>query len=73
MAGGVTDAEKDRFIFVVRFVERLSAPGEPVHWILRVLEQVWRLFSRETISVRRWGDWVHRETIDQVSCKANWE
>ena len=40
MAGGVADAEKDRLIFGFRFLQRVLAPGVPIHRIVGVLEQV---------------------------------
>ena len=52
VAGGVTDAEKDRFVFGARFLERLGAPGKPVHGIVGVLKQVGRFFPDKTVGVR---------------------
>ena len=40
MAGRVADAEEDGFVFGARLRERLVAPREPVHGVMRVLEQV---------------------------------
>ena len=40
MAGGVTDAEKDRFVLVARFLQRLFAPRIPFHGVAGVLEQI---------------------------------
>ena len=49
VAGGVADAEKNRPVFDPRLFKRLIAPGEPIHGIVRVLEQVRRLFPRQAV------------------------
>lgn len=40
MAGGVSDAEKHRFVFARRSGESLLAPWQPIDGIVRVLEKV---------------------------------
>src|SRR3712207_8981484 len=40
VAGRVADREQDRLALTLREAERLLAPGEPVHGIVLVLEQV---------------------------------
>ena len=40
VAGGVADGEEDRLVLGARLGKRLVAPGEPVHRVARVLEQV---------------------------------
>ncbi len=34
-----------------RFFKRLVVPREPIHGIVRVLEQIGRFFSRQTVGV----------------------
>jgi hypothetical protein len=51
VAGGITDREKYRFIFATRFCESFFAPRIPIDRIIRVLEQVGRLFVREPVRV----------------------
>ena len=45
MAGGVADAEEDGLALGARLGERLIAPREPVHGIVRVLEEIGRLLA----------------------------
>jgi hypothetical protein len=40
MTGGIADAEEDGFVFGSGFCKRFLSPGEPVHWVFGVLEQV---------------------------------
>src|ERR1041384_6622286 len=51
MAGGVADRKEDRQIFPAGFFKCFGAPGEPVHRIMGVLEQIWTLFVCEAIGV----------------------
>ena len=51
VAGRVADAEEDRLVFRARPGERLITPGEPVHGIVRVLEQVRRFFAHQAVGV----------------------
>ena len=51
MAGRIADAEKNRPVFHPRLFKRLIAPGEPIHGIVRVLEQVRRFFTRQAVGV----------------------
>ncbi len=41
VAGRVADAQKNRLVLRARLRERRVAPSEPVHGIMRVLEQIW--------------------------------
>src|SRR5687768_9824945 len=52
MAGRVTDTEKDGFVFGARLLEGFIAPGEPIDWIVLMLEEVGRFFAREAIGER---------------------
>ena len=52
MAGRVADAQEDGLVFAAGFRERLVVPREPVHGIVRVLEEVGGFFARETVGVR---------------------
>ena len=49
VAGGVTDREKNRLVFLAGLVERLLAPRIPIHRIVRVLQQVGTFFVKETV------------------------
>ena len=51
VAGRIADAEKDRPVFNPRLCKRLITPGEPIHGIVRVLEQVRRFFPCEAVGV----------------------
>ena len=51
MAGRIADAEENRLVFDPRLCKRLIAPGEPIHGIVRVLEQVGRFFPRQAVGV----------------------
>ena len=51
MARRVADAQEDGLVLAPRLLEGLLAPREPVHRIVRVLEQVGRLLLRETVGV----------------------
>jgi hypothetical protein len=55
VAGRIADAEKNRPVFNPRFFKRLIAPGEPIHGIVRVLEQVRRFFASKAVGVRVGG------------------
>jgi hypothetical protein len=44
VTGRVADAEKDRLVLGPSLLQRLLAPGVPVHRIVGVLEQVWAGF-----------------------------
>ena len=45
MAGGIADAQENRLVFRARLFKRLVAPREPVHGIVRVLEQIRRFLA----------------------------
>ena len=49
MAGGIADAQKDQLVFASRPFERLGAPREPVHRVIRVLEEVGARLPRKPI------------------------
>jgi hypothetical protein len=49
VAGRIADAQKNRFVFRARFGESFIAPREPIHGIVRMLQQVRRFFAGETI------------------------
>jgi hypothetical protein len=49
VAGGIADAQKDRLILRAGFFERLWTPGIPIDRIIRVLQQVRRIFSGKMV------------------------
>ena len=49
VAGRVSDRQKDRLVFARGRFERLVAPGIPVHWIVRVLEEVGTLSAGQVV------------------------
>ena len=51
VTGGITDREKDRFVFPARLRERFLAPRIPIDRIMRVLKKIWRLLVREPVRV----------------------
>ena len=81
VAGRVADAEEDRLVLRARPGERLLAPREPVHGIVRVLEQIGRLLPREAVGVRvRHSGGFYRHSFRQfnnptkarIRCQDNW-
>ena len=40
MAGAVPDAEKDGFVLNFGLLQSFPSPGVPVHWIVRVLQEI---------------------------------
>ena len=46
---GVTDADEDGFVFPAGFFEGIWMPGEPIHGIIRMLEEVGGGFVAESI------------------------
>ena len=51
VARGIADREKDRLVLPARFREGFFAPRVPVHRIVRVLEKIWRLLTRQPVRV----------------------
>ena len=51
VTGGITDREKDRFVFATRFGESFFAPRIPIDRIMRVLKKVRRFFVRQPVRV----------------------
>ncbi len=49
MASRIADGKKDRLVLRPRLFERLRPPREPIHRIVRVLQQIRTLFVSETI------------------------
>src|SRR3954451_6955908 len=49
VTGRVADREQDWLVFPFCFVERVGAPGVPVHWVMRVLQQVGAGLTREAV------------------------
>jgi hypothetical protein len=49
MAGGVTDGEEDRLVFLFRFFKGLIAPREPIDRIIGMLEQIGALFVDQSV------------------------
>src|SRR5882724_13487642 len=49
MARGITDGEKDGFVFVTGFFKSLVAPRIPVHWIMGVLLKIRALLRNQMI------------------------
>jgi hypothetical protein len=59
VAHGVTDAEKDGFVFGARTRQRFFSPKMPVYRVVGVLQQAGRSFMRESVGYR----------IDSISCR----
>ena len=51
VAGGVADREEDRLLLAPRLLERLLAPGIPVHRVVGVLEQVGALLADQPVGL----------------------
>ena len=49
VARRVADRQKDRLVLGARLRERLLAPGEPVHRVVGVLQQIRTALARETV------------------------
>ena len=52
VAGGVAGGEEERFVFIAGFFEGGIAPGEPVHGVVSVLEEVGGRFVDQRVGVR---------------------
>ena len=63
VAGGITDAQENRFVLRARLRKRLIAPREPVHGIVRVLEQIRRFLARQAVCVSD----IHLDKIEGKS------
>ena len=50
VTGRVTNAQENRFLLRAGFGEGFIAPRKPIHWVVRVLEEVGD-FSREAVGV----------------------
>ena len=50
VARAVADREKDGFVFLTRPLQRLLAPGVPVHGVVLVLEQIRARLIRQPVS-----------------------
>ena len=55
MAGGVADAEENRFIFLFRSIEGFLTPWVPIDWVMCVLQQVRGFFLSEPVGGAGWG------------------
>jgi len=55
VAGRVADGQQDRLAFVARLLQRLRAPGMPVHRVVRVLAQVGAGFVNQAVGVQVFG------------------
>ena len=51
MAGRVTDAEKNGFVFRARLFEGFIAPGKPIDRVMLMLEEVRGFLAREPVGV----------------------
>ena len=49
VAGGVADAQQNRLVFALCFLERIGSPGKPIDGVLGVLQQVRTGFPGEAI------------------------
>jgi hypothetical protein len=49
VAGRIADGEKDRLVFRPGTIQRLSAPGIPIHGIVGVLKEIRALFLEEAV------------------------
>jgi hypothetical protein len=49
MAGCVTNAEENGFIFVAGELQGLLTPWKPVHRVFSMLQQIWRRFMDELV------------------------
>ena len=45
----IADTQEHRLVFFLRLRKRLFAPRIPIHWIIRMLQQVWTLFIDQFI------------------------
>ncbi len=59
VAGRVAHGEEDGLLLDARALQRLGAPGKPVHRVVGVLKQVGARLARETVG-RTFGRGVHR-------------
>ena len=50
VAGGVSDAQEDGFVFIPGLLESCFAPGIPIHRIVLMLAQIRRSFTGEMIA-----------------------
>ncbi len=49
MAGAVSDADENRFVFRLSFREGFFAPRIPVYRIVSMLKQVWAFLAYESV------------------------
>ena len=49
VTGGIADTHNQRLVFLFRFLKRFLVPGMPVHWIMRMLQQVRAALVNEEI------------------------
>src|SRR5206468_11129620 len=68
VTGGITDREKNGFVFASRFFERFLAPGKPFHRVIGVLKQVGRLLVSQ--SVRQLWFFEHPLSLNISRCHA---
>jgi hypothetical protein len=68
VTGGITDREKNGFVFASRFFERLLPPGKPFHRVIGVLQQVGRLLVSQ--SVRPSWLFQHPLSLNMSRCHA---
>ena len=60
VAGVVADGKEDGLVFAPRLFECLLTPGEPIHGVRRVKEQIRTFFADQAVRrVRRLTDWRH--------------
>jgi hypothetical protein len=50
MASRVTDAEKDRLIFLACFFECFVTPRIPIDWIVGMLLQIWTFLVDQVVT-----------------------
>ncbi len=65
VTGRVTDAQKNRLVFLACPGECRVAPCEPIHGIVRVLEQIGRFFPRETVRMHDGAKGIRHRALRQ--------
>src|SRR5579884_322762 len=51
MASRIANRQKNRLVFLTRFLECCFAPGQPIHGVMRVLAQIRAFFMDERVRI----------------------
>jgi hypothetical protein len=71
MTRGITNREKDRFVFPTRPGKGFLTPGIPINRVVSVLEKVRRFFLRQAIRMSNFsGDGCGRHSIPSLPFRA---